>query len=279
MLKFSLVLATIGRDDEVEAFLDSLSRQSYRNFELIVVDQNPDDRVSVLLDHFADYFPIQRVSSRPGLSIARNRGIALISGDIVAFPDDDCWYPPELLAKVVDYFVDSGIDIIAGQSRDEQNRHSQREWPSQAQIADKQSIWKLAISYTVFMRAECVKTVGGFDERLGVGSATAWQSGEETDYLIRALDQGYALHYFPGLKVFHPQKTGVFNAATIQRAKAYGEGLGRVLRKHDYPLWFVAYMLLRPAGGVLVSLLTLRKNKALYHLGVLVGRVRGWAAE
>ncbi|HCS26294.1 MAG TPA: glycosyltransferase family 2 protein [Spongiibacteraceae bacterium] len=278
MLKFSLILATIGRDAEVEAFLDSLSRQTYRNFELIVVDQNADDRVSVLVDRFADYFPVRRVSSKLGLSVARNRGIALIDGDIVAFPDDDCWYPPELLARAAEYFTRSDVDVIAGQSRDEQNRHSQRAWPSKPQLADKVSIWKLAISYTVFMRAECVEVVGGFDETLGVGAATAWQSGEETDYLIRAIDRGYAVRYLPGLKVFHPEKTGVFDARTIERAKSYGAGLGRVLKKHHYPLWFVAYMLLRPLGGALFALLTLRVNKALYHFGVLQGRVKGWGA-
>ena len=278
MLKFSLILATIGRDAEVEAFLDSLSRQTYRNFELIVVDQNADDRVSVLTDRFASHFPLTRVASAPGLSVARNQGIALIDGDVVAFPDDDCWYPPELLARVAEHFACGDVDIIAGQSRDEKNRHSQRVWPSQPQVADKVSIWKLAISYTVFMRAECVEAVGGFDETLGVGAATAWQSGEETDYLIRAIDRGFAIRYLPGLKVFHPDKTGVFDALTIERAKAYGAGLGRVLKKHHYPLWFVAYMLLRPLGGVLFSLLTLRMRKALYHFGVLRGRVKGWGA-
>jgi glycosyltransferase involved in cell wall biosynthesis len=278
MVKFSLILATIYREAEVEAFLDSLSRQTYRNFELIVVDQNTDDRVANIVERYAGYFPVRRVQCRPGLSIARNMGIKLISGDIVAFPDDDCWYQPELLERVAQRFEDSNLEIISGQSRDMHHRHSQRSWPSEAHIADKISIWKLAISYTVFMRRECVDAVGEFDEELGVGAATAWQSGEETDFLIRALARGYSIRYFPELKVFHPQKTEVYNAATIERAKGYGAGLGRVLKKHHYSRWFVGYMLLRPLGGLLFSLLTLRINKALYHLGVLRGRFKGWTA-
>lgn len=278
MVKFSLVLATIAREREVEDFLESLLRQTYRNFELIVVDQNSDDRVKRLVDNYSTQFSIQWLPCTPGLSIARNRGLQFLSGDIVAFPDDDCWYPPELLENVAQCFGNSEMDIITGQSRDENNRHSQRIWPSRPHIANKVSIWKLAISYTVFMRIECVKQIGEFDESLGVGAVTAWQSGEETDYLIRALAHGYTIRYLPELKVFHPQKTEVFNAATIARAKAYGGGLGRVLKKHAYPGWFVVYMLLRPVGGVLFSLLTLRTKKALYHLGVLQGRLKGWAA-
>lgn len=278
MVKFSLILATIHREKEVEAYLDSLSRQTYRNFELIVVDQNPDDRVASIVERYGGYFPVCHIQCRPGLSTARNMGMKLITGDVVAFPDDDCWYPPELLEKIARRFDDPDIEIISGQSRDAHNRHSQREWPSRPHIANKVSIWKLAISYTVFMRKGCVDTVGEFDEELGVGAATAWQSGEETDYLIRALECGHTIRYFPEVKVFHPQKTEVFNAATIERARAYGAGLGRVLKKHHYSVWFVAYMLLRPAGGMLFAALTLRLNKAAYHLGVLRGRFKGWTA-
>ena len=278
MVKFSLVLATIGREIEVEAFLDSLSRQTYKNFELIVVDQNHDDRVSKLISAYDDRIPVTRIQCQPGLSTARNEGIKLIKGDLVAFPDDDCWYPPELLEKMARLFEDPRIEIVSGQSRDAQNRHSQRKWPEKSQLANKVSIWKLAISYTVFMRKACVDAVGEFDEELGVGARTAWQSGEETDFLIRALECGYKIRYFPEVKVFHPQKTEVYNPATIERAKSYGAGMGRVLKKHHYSVWFVAYMLLRPAGGVVFSLITLHLSKVQFHLGVLRGRLKGWVA-
>ncbi|WP_372764334.1 glycosyltransferase family 2 protein, partial [Litorivivens sp.] len=151
MLKYSLILATIGRSIEVERFLASLDRQTYRSFELIVVDQNDDDRVSSMLESYRDNFEIIYLKSKPGLSIARNRGLQEVSGDIVAFPDDDCWYPPNLLEAITQIFSRYDIDIVTGQSRDEENRHSQRFWSSKPSVADVISVWKLAISYTVFI--------------------------------------------------------------------------------------------------------------------------------
>lgn len=277
MLRFSLILATIGREAEVRQFLGSLASQTYRNFELIVVDQNEDDRVRKLVDLFSNQFPIIYLNSTPGLSHARNCGLERVTGDIVAFPDDDCWYEDDLLDTVVKLFDEDSVDIWSGQSCDASGHHSQRRWPARRQLANKINVWGLAISYTVFMRSACARNVGAFDERLGVGARTIWQSGEETDYLIRAMVRGFRLKYDPCIKVFHPQKTLVFDDKTIDRAKAYGAGLGRVLKKHRYPNWFVGYMLLRPCGGIIVSLITLRIRKAYYHYCVLRGRYRGWA--
>ena len=279
MVKFSLVLATINRVREVDNFLQSLTRQTYQNFELIVVDQNVDNRVEELLERSRSDIEILHLRSEPGLSRARNRGLEFVRGDIVAFPDDDCWYPTDLLEKVASYFERHEIDIATGQSRDADNRHSQRLWPSRPCQANKISIWRLAISYTVFARAACVRQIGGFDESLGVGADSPWQSGEETDYLLRAIDCGFTVHYFPDLWVFHPQKTQVYDAATIERARVYGAGLGRVLNKHSYPAWYTLYMFVRPLGGIVLSLITLRRGKACYHAGVLRGRLRGWAGS
>lgn len=278
MIKFSLVLATINRVREVDRFLQSLARQTYKNFELIVVDQNDDDRVSSLVDSYRDEFPITYLCSARGLSVARNVGLGHVTGDLVAFPDDDCWYPEHLLRNVALIFDKNDMDILSGQSRDAHNRQSQRYWPHKPYLADKINIWKLAISYTVFIRRYCVECLDGFDETLGVGASSPWQSGEETDYLIRAMSLGYKIYYDPQIRVFHPQKTGKFGEEEKKRARAYGAGLGRVLKKQDYPLWFVGYMLTRPIGGIIASLMILRFNKAMYHYRVLQGRLEGWLA-
>lgn len=51
-MKISLIMATLGREVEVEVFLNSLSRQTMQDFELIVVDQNNHDKVKNLCDQY-----------------------------------------------------------------------------------------------------------------------------------------------------------------------------------------------------------------------------------
>lgn len=276
MLKYSLILATVERRSEVAKFLASLDRQTYKHFELIVVDQNSDDRVSSLVDAYRDKFEIVYLKSTPGLSVARNHGLKAVTGDVVAFPDDDCWYSSSVLEMVARIFDNYDIDVVTGQSRDGDGAHSQRNWPSAPRLADKYSIWRLAISYTVFVRRHCIESIGSFDEQLGVGADSPWQSGEETDYLIRAVVQGYRVCYFPEIYVYHPQKTLKINRETIVRARVYGAGMGRVLGKNLYDLWFVRYMLFRPFVGAIYFAMTFRLRKAAFHMAVLHGRFSGW---
>ena len=57
-MMFSLVLATKNRVNEVERFLRSLTTQTHENFELVLVDQNPDDRLLELVKSYGQKFPI-----------------------------------------------------------------------------------------------------------------------------------------------------------------------------------------------------------------------------
>ena|SRR5208337_53067 len=92
----SLVVATVDRVAELERLFVSLDAQSYRDFEVIVVDQNPDDRLLPVLQQHTD-LAILHLRSGRGLSHARNVGLLAAQGDILAVPDDDCWYPEQLL--------------------------------------------------------------------------------------------------------------------------------------------------------------------------------------
>src|SRR5215212_6065170 len=105
MMRFSLILGTIERSDELNYILASLGTQTYQNFELIVVDQNPDERLAPILGPYKDKFPIVHLRSGKGLSRAKNLGLSHVSGDIVGFPDDNCQYPSDLLEKVAQFFA------------------------------------------------------------------------------------------------------------------------------------------------------------------------------
>jgi len=282
-MKFSLVLATLNRTAEVEYFLQALSQQTYQGFELIVVDQNPDDRLLQFIQRYQKHFQILHLRSAKGLSRARNAALSHVSGDIVVFPDDDCAYPPDLLERVADFFINhpewSGL---TGSSINQQGHDSGGHHGSQAGPIDRFNVWRRGISYTIFLRRNVVAKVGTFDESLGVGAGTPWGAGEETDYLLRAIDAG--LYYNPSIRVVHPiqikQPNVSPSSAGLERrfskTYSYAMGRGRVLRKHNAPLWFVIYNWVRPLAGVTLSLLRGRSQDVRSHWATFQGRVQGW---
>ena len=115
-MRFSLIVPTISRTGELERFLASLELQRHKHFELIVVDQNPDDRLVSILSPYANRLSILHLrSEKKGASRARNIGLRHASGDVVAFPDDDCLYPPDVLSRVDHTFASRPeIDGLTG---------------------------------------------------------------------------------------------------------------------------------------------------------------------
>jgi glycosyltransferase involved in cell wall biosynthesis len=268
---FDLVVATVGRAEELARLLDSLEAQTLGAFRTIVVDQNPDDRVDAVLAPSA--LDIQRIRSEPGLSRARNAALAQLTGDVVAFPDDDCTYPPDLLARVAERFADdASLDGLTGRAADAAG-HSSASWQRDPARLTELNLWNRAISFTIFLRRHVVERVGRFDERLGLGSPEPWASGEEIDYLLRAIRADARIEYDPSLVVVH-------DAAVDEASIAYRDGasVGYLLRKHGYPARTTARMLIRPVGGALVSIGRGDRGRARYYVASVRGRLRGLRA-
>jgi len=276
-VKFSLILATVGRVQDVDRFLESLDAQTYRDFELIVVDQNEDDRLVPILQRFQSHFPIYHLRYGRGLSRARNEGLKHVSGDIIAFPDDDCLYPSNLLEKVARWFAEHPERHgLTGRSVTNEAVPSSGRWDRMAGDVDRYNVWQRGVSITIFLRKKVVEAVGFFDEKLGVGSGTPWGSAEETDYLIRALEAGFLIFYEPTLTIIHPDKTAEIS---LERVRSYGRGMGYVLRKHNYPIWYVLYHLMRPLGGAVLATITGKFRKVPYYLNTFLGRLEGYYAK
>jgi glycosyltransferase involved in cell wall biosynthesis len=275
MMKISLILATKGRVEEIRRFLQSLVEQSCGDLELIVVDQNEDDRLEAILAQSNFPFPIVHLRSEAGLSRARNVGASVATGDIIAFPDDDCWYPDGLLARVISTFENQpSLDGLTGRSEDGKGRPSGGSFSLQEGRVDINNVWKNGISYTIFLRSSVCAQIGRFDEELGVGARTRFGSGEESDYLIRGVKLGFNIRYLPDLIVFHPNPV-LYDRDHRIKAFRYGMGMGRVLSKHRYRLSYNLYKVLRPLGGAALALLTLRREKAAYHFAIAKGRLCG----
>jgi glycosyltransferase involved in cell wall biosynthesis len=274
--RFSLIVATVGRTEQLGRFLASLHAQRRRDFELVVVDQNNDARVRSVLAPYEDRFPVIHVRTlKRGASRARNIGLQRVSGELVAFPDDDCIYPADLLANVDSIFDRRPmLDGVAVCSVDEGGRISNGRLDTQSGPVTRSNVWARAIEYTMFLRARSIVGLR-FDEGLGPGAGTPLGAGEGTDYLLKLLARGASLHYDADLAVVHASAVPPYDGRAMARAYSYGAGMGYVLKRHESPVWCKVNRLVRPLGGALLSLMGLRTLEAQYRWSTFRGRLRG----
>jgi glycosyltransferase involved in cell wall biosynthesis len=217
---------------------------------------------------------VVHLRSDRGLSRARNRALGEVSGDLVAFPDDDCVYAPDLLERVALRFREEpALDGLTGRAVGPDGLSS-ASWKKRAARLTSRNLWNRAISYTIFLRREVVEKVGTFDEQLGLGSGNPWSSGEEIDFLVRVLHAGARISYEPALTVTHDRK--VESSSELRdRGCRDGASIGYILRKHRYPARVVAQRLTRPVGGILISVMRLDLPQARFHAATLRGRIAG----
>jgi glycosyltransferase involved in cell wall biosynthesis len=241
----SLLLCTIGRTESILRLLLSLTKQTETDFEVVVVDQNPPGVVEPVLASFATSLNIVHCHAPPGLSRARNVGLAQCRGEVLAFPDDDCWYPSDLVARIMALFEAwPDIDVHSGRTLDAEGRPSLGLFLAQDAPITKQNVWLAGNSNSLFVRTAAARRVAGFDESLGVGAQTKFKSGEETDFVLRLLAQGSKGRFHHGLFVHHDQVLDAA-AAALRRAQAYAPGFGRVLRLHRYGAIYLGQRLAR----------------------------------
>lgn len=278
MRDFSLILATVGRTSELNRLFDSLVAQSYRNFDVLVVDQNRDDRLLPVLQRARSLGIILKHLRHwpPNLALARNAGIAAASGKWLGFPDDDCWYEPHLLERVMVRSRRSdrprGV-VVRWVEQDRALPPGFLSWQRSSRFRDIP-----VSSITLFFEHSVIAEIGGFDGRLGVGQ---WYgAAEETDIVLRALRAGALLAHEPAAHVHHllesplaPDSKQARNAAR-NAARHRARGTGALYAKHSLPRWVILRGLLAP---VIRPLLKGRLGIELAHgMAVTRGRLDGW---
>lgn len=269
----SLVVCTLGRKEPLNRLLASLAEQAYRPFEIIVVDQNAGDYLETVLESYAD-LPITRIRSERGLSKGRNAGLLRSRGDIIGFPDDDCWYDPDVLQRVDRFFAyRPGIDLLSGRTLDAGGGDSvNRYWPESGPIT-RANVFGTGNSNTIFIRRRVMAGIGGFNETLGVGSGTPFQAGEESDFLLRCLERGYSGFYERSFIVRHDQVH-----ESMERLHAYSVGFGRVARLHKLgPSLFLVRNVRTVLGGCLRAVKGDFEG-ARQRYTCFAGSMRGYAA-
>jgi len=248
MPTFSLIVPTFGRADELNQLFTSLCEQSPSTIEVIVVDQNDDDRVVPYLELLGSGIARQHIRvSKKSLSNARNVGLAHASGEYVAFPDDDCWYPSGLLPRLERWFDDHpDYDILAVGAEDEAGLVSVNRWPQDHCDIRPHNSLRTTFSNSLFLRRGSLSKEILFDETMF--------SSEETDYVLRQIRAGCRGRFDRGLHICHPRRDMLSGTVSHRRAERYGRGMGQLVRRHSLLfLWggLLGYECLR-AGMVAV---------------------------
>lgn len=102
------------------------------------------------------------------MSLGRNVGLQQAQGELVAFPDDDCWYRPGTLQQVGALFqTHPELNFITGRTCDAGNKPSLSPTLDTAAPIGRDNYLVCGNSNSIFARLAAVRRIGGFDERLG----------------------------------------------------------------------------------------------------------------
>lgn len=275
-LKFSLIVATLGRKEEVEVLFNSLSKQKYEEFEVILADQNKNCLLDDIVKKYHDIFIIKHIHvNKCGLSYARNVALNYADGDIVGFPDDDCWYNENTLLDVSKKFLNSDMTGITIRAISEKGLPLQSRELCENEKLDRANIWRGGISISIFLKKSVLININGFDERLGAGSGTKYGSGEETDLLYRALDIGANIRHYQSIEVYHPAKIELDYDALYSRYYKYACGVGYVLSKNHASVKEKMIAVIRPLAGCMIAIFTLNYKLAHARWGSFKGKICG----
>ena len=221
-MKISVLVPTLGtRKKEIRRLLETLEKQSYKDFEIIFVTQDNHEIVKDIICKYSNLDIKQIEMSVKGLSRARNRGLEQVSGEIVVLSDDDCWYPTNAFEIIVNAFEkrQSAI-IVLSQIFDPEKNISYKNYTSNEEYVRNKLQLMSKSSIEVAFKKDLVLNKK-FDERLGLGSE--FVCGEEVDFLLSNYEKN-AIFYIPKVTVYHKKKeNGSSNKQIIAKGAIYGK--------------------------------------------------------
>ncbi len=255
----TVIVCTLGRNPLLPLTVDALLAQTHRRAEIIIVDNDPASGATrQLLDGHRD--PRLRIveEPHPGLSRARNTGVAAATGEIIAFTDDDALPHPTWLASLLDVFASAPpgeIGAVTGpafaaelQSRSQRFFEARGGFPAQPEPL----VWSLSdpsphcarfgargeggplfpvatarvgAGVSMAFSRPALDALGDFDVRLGAGTLT--NGGEDLDAFARVLDAGLTIIYNPDAVVHHVHRRDM--AGLEKQIHGNGTGMAALL--------------------------------------------------
>jgi len=245
----TVVIATRDRPEMLHRCLRSLLDVDYPSFDVVVVDNAPssDTTTRLIEKSFADDRVSCVVEPTPGLARAHNRGLAEASGELVAFTDDDVIVDRGWLPSIVDAFEDDAVACVtglilprrldtraqwwlegyAGYGKGLQRRYFDLDSNRPGDRLFPYTAGRLGSGANMSFRTEFLRSIGGFDPALGVGSPA--YGGDDLAAFFEVLTTGNTLVYEPSAIVHHEHPES--EDALWRQVFGYGAGLTAYLTK------------------------------------------------
>jgi len=220
----TVVICTRNRPEAIKQCLQTLMGSSDKNFEIIVVDNAPDDKSteSIVLGFPGVKYILEK---RKGLDIARNTGARYATHNIIAYTDDDVVLPLNWVKTMKQCFNDPLTMAVTGMVLPleiETNAQFifEKEWSFNKgylpmlfdhsyfldHVSSGVPAWDIGAGANMAFRKEAFMIAGFFDERLDVGASGC--SGD-SEMWYRIMAEGWNCCYNPQLYVFHRHRRSI----------------------------------------------------------------------
>lgn len=209
MCYFSIIVPVFNRPNEVEELLESISKQSLSDFEVIIVEDGSTIKCEEVVQRYQDTINVKyyyKDNSGPGET--RNYGSGKSNGEYLIILDSDCILPPDYLKNVHDELQNNPCDAFGGPDRAHESFTPVQKAISYAMTSffttggirgGKKKLDKFyPRSFNLGIRKDAFDALGGFSKM---------RFGEDIDLSIRIFDNGYSCRLFPDAWVYHKRRT------------------------------------------------------------------------
>lgn len=230
---YSVIIPVYNRPDEVDELLDSLTRQSYKNFEVLVIEDGSSVPCKEVTERYTgklDVHYFTKPNSGPGQT--RNFGAERSKGDYLIILDSDCIIPEGYFEAVEKELADSPADAFGGPDRAHSSFSNMQKAINYAMTSffttggirgGKKKMDKFyPRSFNMGVRRETYRALGGFSKM---------RFGEDIDFSIRIFKGGYACRLFPGAWVYHKRRTDLKKFFK----QVHNSGIARINLYKKYP--------------------------------------------
>ena len=291
MIRLSLIIPTHNRAGQLLAALESVVRQDMPagEWECVVVNNNSTDDTPARFAAFAARYPALNLrmvtETGPGVSYARNRGIAETSAPYMAFIDDDERINAGFIRAYVEFFDAHPDAVVAGGRIIAEYVSGRPAWMSkyvEMPIANPMDFGERVRPFpagrvpgggNMAFRRAGLAGYGGFDPTLGRVNGELI-GGEENDFFERLLLGGETIWYVPGAVMWHIIPPAKLTGAYFRRL-SYNVGVSQRLRAEIHrrlPKTFVLEIAKWAATLVLCCTMPPRKSRWLLRMRLEISR-------